>query len=74
LKNIYRTAMTSPIEQAKTTGINFDLFSKLWNDIIVNIYNKFILNNAKSISKILSIGKFYHKGYWLNRKESGKYF
>lgn len=29
LKNIYRTAITSPIEQAKTTGINFDFFPKI---------------------------------------------
>jgi hypothetical protein len=29
LKNIYRTAMTSPIEQAKTTGIKLDYLSKL---------------------------------------------
>lgn len=30
LKNIYRTAMSSPIEQAKTTGVNFDYLAKLW--------------------------------------------
>jgi hypothetical protein len=29
LKNIYRTAMTSPIEQAKTTGIKLDYLAKL---------------------------------------------
>lgn len=27
LKNIYRTAITSPIEQAKNTGVNFDYLS-----------------------------------------------
>ena len=29
LKNIYRTAITSPIEQAKNTGITFDYLAKL---------------------------------------------
>jgi hypothetical protein len=29
LRNIYRTAMTSPIEQAKTTGLKLDYLSKL---------------------------------------------
>jgi hypothetical protein len=27
LRNIYRSAVTSPIEQAKTTGINLDYLS-----------------------------------------------
>lgn len=29
LKNIYRTAITSPIQQAKNTGVTFDYLPKL---------------------------------------------
>lgn len=76
LKNIYRTAMTSPIEQAKNTGINFDITPKMWyfhdllidqcNDIVFNLFNKILWNYMEN---------WYQNAWWLViRNESGKYF